>query len=308
MELNNEFRVPVPVSETWKVLTDVERIAPMLPGAQLQEVEGDEYRGVVKVKVGPITAQYKGAATFVDVDEAAGKVVLKATGRDTRGQGNASAIITATMSPDGDGTKVTVATDLTITGKVAQFGRGVLADVSGKLIGQFVDALEADLVSSGAAGAPGDATSAAEEGASGSSREVLIGDGGQAESGSSGDAGPGDAGPEATAASTPAGSARPAGQTGSAGPDRQTDSAGPSSVGSNGSASGPGSAGVRRIESEESEPIDLLAVAGGSAFKRLAPVAVAVLLLLVLLAIRRNHRGRPASTSLIERLAAEAEG
>ena len=151
MELTNEFRVGVSVPEAWKVLTDVERIAPMLPGAQLQEVEGDEYRGVVKVKVGPITAQYKGQATFVERDEDAGRVVLKATGRDTRGQGNASALITATMTPDGDGTRVSVVTDLTITGKVAQFGRGVLAEVSAKLLGQFVDALEADIAASGQA-------------------------------------------------------------------------------------------------------------------------------------------------------------
>ena len=149
MELTNEFRVGVSVPETWKVLTDVERIAPMLPGAQLQEVEGEEYRGVVKVKVGPITAQYKGQATFVERDEAAGRVVLKASGRDTRGQGNANALITATMTPEGDATRVSVVTDLTITGKVAQFGRGVLAEVSSKLIGQFVDALEADIEASG---------------------------------------------------------------------------------------------------------------------------------------------------------------
>src|SRR5579875_1722682 len=155
MQLNNEFRVGVSLPEAWKVLTDVERIAPMLPGAQLQEVEGDEYRGGVKVKVGPITAQYKGSATFLERDEAAGRVVLKASGRDTRGQGNASATITVTMTPDGDGTKVEVATDLTITGKVAQFGRGVLAEVSAKLMGQFVDALEADLAASGTSGSAG---------------------------------------------------------------------------------------------------------------------------------------------------------
>ncbi len=149
MELTDEFRVDVPVPDAWKVLTDVERIAPMMPGAQLQEVEGDEYRGVVKVKVGPISAEYKGKATFLERDESAGRVVLKASGRDTRGQGNASAVITATMTPDGDGTKVAVLTDLTISGKVAQFGRGVLAEVSAKLMGQFVDALEADLNASG---------------------------------------------------------------------------------------------------------------------------------------------------------------
>jgi len=146
MELTNEFRVAVPVDEAWKVLTDVERIAPCLPGAQLQEVEGDEYRGVVKVKVGPITAQYKGRATFVEQDESAGRVVLKADGRDTRGQGNASALITATLTSDGEGTTVRVVTDLTITGKVAQFGRGVLADVSSKLLDQFVESLERDVL------------------------------------------------------------------------------------------------------------------------------------------------------------------
>jgi uncharacterized protein len=147
VELNNDFRVSVAPPEAWKVLTDVERIAPLLPGAQLQEIEGDDYRGIVKVKVGPITAQYKGTATFLERDEQAGRMVLKASGRDTRGQGNANATVTVTMAPDGTGTAVNVATDLTITGKVAQFGRGVMAEVSGKLITQFVDALEADLES-----------------------------------------------------------------------------------------------------------------------------------------------------------------
>jgi hypothetical protein len=146
MELTNEFRVAVPVEQAWSVLTDVERIAPCLPGAELQEVEGDEYRGVVKVKVGPITAQYKGKATFVSKDDAGHVAVLKAEGRDTRGQGNASATITATLVPSGEGTEVKVVTDLTITGKVAQFGRGVLVDVSGKLLTQFVECLEHDLL------------------------------------------------------------------------------------------------------------------------------------------------------------------
>lgn len=149
MELTSEFRVGVSMAEAWDVLTDLERIAPMMPGAQLEEVEGDEYRGVVKVKVGPITSQYKGVITFVERDEAAGKVVLRASGRDTKGQGNVSAIITATMTARGDETQVNMVTDLTITGKVAQFGRGVLADVSSKLIGQFAESLEADLKKGG---------------------------------------------------------------------------------------------------------------------------------------------------------------
>jgi carbon monoxide dehydrogenase subunit G len=142
VELNNDFEVSAPIDKAWAVLTDVERIAPCLPGAQLQEVEGDEYRGIVKVKVGPITAQYKGAATFVEKNDAEKRAVLKADGRDTRGAGNASAFITAQLTSVGDRTKVEVKTDLTVTGKVAQFGRGVMADVSAKLMGQFADNLE----------------------------------------------------------------------------------------------------------------------------------------------------------------------
>lgn len=159
MELINEFDVSVPVDTAWAVLTDVERIAPCLPGAQLQEIEGEEYRGIVKVKVGPIQAQYKGKATFVERDDTAHRAVLEASGRDTRGQGNASATITAQLVPAGAGTHVTVTTDLTVTGKVAQFGRGVMADVSAKLLGQFVDNLE-QTVLSGDAPAPSDSASA----------------------------------------------------------------------------------------------------------------------------------------------------
>jgi hypothetical protein len=146
MELTNDFRVGIPVERSWAVLTDVELIAPCMPGAQLQEVEGDEYRGVVKVKVGPVTAQYKGVARFLERDEAAHKVVLRAEGRETRGQGNANATITAQLTPDGDGTAVSVVTDLTVTGRVAPFGRGVMADVSAKLLDQFVDCLENKLL------------------------------------------------------------------------------------------------------------------------------------------------------------------
>ena len=146
MELTNTFDVSVPIEQAWAVLTDVERIAPCLPGAQLQEIEGDEYRGIVKVKVGPISAQYKGKATFVELDEKAHRAVLEGTGRDTRGQGNASATITAQLTPAGSGTHCVVTTDLTVTGKVAQFGRGVLGDVSAKLLTQFVDNLESTVL------------------------------------------------------------------------------------------------------------------------------------------------------------------
>jgi carbon monoxide dehydrogenase subunit G len=161
MELTNDFEVAVPVEAAWALLTDVERIAPCLPGAELSEVEADEYRGSVKVKVGPITTSYQGVARFTELDESAHRAVLKAEGRESRGQGNAAAVITATMAPSGAGTRVTVSTDLAISGKVAQFGRGVMADVAAKLLDQFVANLEAMVL---APGAP-DATKNAPEGA-----------------------------------------------------------------------------------------------------------------------------------------------
>ncbi len=242
MELNNEFRVGVTVPEAWNVLTDLERIAPMLPGAQLEEVEGDEYRGVVKVKVGPITAQYKGVASFLERDEKAGRVVLKASGRDTRGQGNANAVITATMTPDEGGTRVTVVTDLTVSGKVAQFGRGALADVSSKLIGQFVDTLEADLAAGGT---------------------------GQAQKEPAPAAPAGEAPDPATAPDVEPAAAQAV--------EEQTPSLGP-----------------RRIDGPEAEPLDLLAVAGGSTLKRFLPVALVVAVLGVVLLGRRRRPTAPA--------------
>ncbi len=146
MELNNEFRVAVPVAKTWEVLTDVERVAPCLPGATLLSVDGDEFTGAVKVKVGPITVSYKGEAAFAEKDAAARRVVLKASGKETRGNGNAAALVTAQLKDEGDATLVVITTDLTISGKAAQFGRGVLADVAGNLIGQFAKSLEASVV------------------------------------------------------------------------------------------------------------------------------------------------------------------
>jgi carbon monoxide dehydrogenase subunit G len=142
MDLNHSFTVNVPIDDAWRILTDVERIAPCLPGAQLQEIEGDTYRGAVKVKVGPIQAQFKGQANFIERDEVAHHIVLKGEGRDIGGKGNAAAIITADLTAVTDSsTSVVVNTDLSITGKVAQFGRGTMADISNKLLAQFVENL-----------------------------------------------------------------------------------------------------------------------------------------------------------------------
>jgi carbon monoxide dehydrogenase subunit G len=155
MDLNHEFVVNVPVAEAWAILTDLERIAPCLPGAQLTEVEGDTYRGQVKIKVGPILAQFKGQASFVSRDDVAHKASLKGEGRDTTGKGNASAIITAELtSVTPTSTKCTVHTDLSISGKVAQFGRGALADVSDKLLAQFSENLNQLISAAPAPSAP----------------------------------------------------------------------------------------------------------------------------------------------------------
>ncbi|MFE7031395.1 SRPBCC family protein [Streptomyces sp. NPDC057621] len=145
MDFTNEFRVNLPPDEAWDLLTDVERIAPCMPGAQLTGVDGDAYNGVVKVKVGPMTVQYKGVVSFEEKDEAGRTAVLHARGRDTRGQGNADARVTARLVPDDSGTRVTVDTRLTITGRVAQFGKGMIEEISGRLLAQFVDNLEGQL-------------------------------------------------------------------------------------------------------------------------------------------------------------------
>ena len=143
MKLSNEIDVNAPIEEVWKDFNTPERIAPCLPGAELQEVDGDNFNGLVKIKVGPITAQYKGTATYLDKDESSQKVVIKGDGRDTRGAGNASATITAILTEvSTNTTNVNVHTELTITGKVAQFGRGAISDVSGKLMTQFAKNLE----------------------------------------------------------------------------------------------------------------------------------------------------------------------
>ncbi|MDD9369771.1 MAG: SRPBCC family protein [Acidimicrobiales bacterium] len=275
MELTNDFRVGVPVDTAWEVLNDLERIAPCMPGAQLQEVEGDEYRGIVKVKVGPVTAQYKGAARFVEQDAAAHKMVVRAEGRETRGQGNANATITAQLTADGDGTAVSVVTDLTVTGRVAQFGRGVMADVSSKLLGQFVDCLENKLLatsddaagrgSSHDAGSPVTpvvpaATAGVDKGGEGHGPLDV------ASEGASAAAAVERAGAEA-AASRSAGSA-----------------------GSPAATSGPA---VRVIDSPEVEPVDLLDTAGAPVAKRALPV-VAGLSFLWLLSIFLRRRRRNA--------------
>jgi uncharacterized protein len=145
MKLENRFTVPVPVEQAWRVLLDVERIAPCMPGATLTKVDGDAFEGTVKVKVGPINLTYGGKASFVSKDDAAHVAVIDGSGKETRGTGTAKAVITCRLLDRGATTDVEVDTDLNVTGKPAQFGRGVLADVSSKLVDQFAACLAEEI-------------------------------------------------------------------------------------------------------------------------------------------------------------------
>jgi len=149
MKLEHSFTVPVPVDEAWQVLLDLPRVAPCMPGATLTGHDGDTFTGTVKVKLGPIGLTYQGKGRFVEHDEAAHRVVIEASGRDTRSAGTAAATVTATLVPEGDATRAQVVTDLTVTGRPAQFGRGMISEVGGKLIDQFAGRLADTLTGPG---------------------------------------------------------------------------------------------------------------------------------------------------------------
>ncbi len=281
MRIEDRFTVSLPVQDTWDVLRDVERIAPCMPGAQLQEVEDDSYRGIVKVKLGAISAQYKGVVRFTDVDQAAHRMVLQADGRETRGQGNASATITATLRDTGGGkTEVVIQTDLSITGRVAQFGRGVMDDVSSAMLKQFVNCLEADLVgpapvaeADGGGDAPADTTTA-------TAGPVAV----PAPTSSATDADTAQANatmaPAATSA-TDVDAAHAAANDGAASTVADVPPVGPSAVPPEQPVreTNPG-AGPRRVQSAEPEPVNLMAMAGPSITKRALPAAIAGLFVL----------------------------
>nr|MDT0657693.1 SRPBCC family protein [Micromonospora sp. DSM 115978] len=261
MRLDNEFVVPRPVDEAWAVLTDVELIAPCLPGAQLTEVTGDDYHGNVKVKVGPVVAQYAGVARFRELDAAAHRAVLEAKGKERNGRGMASALVTAELLAEGEQTRVRVGTDLTISGPLAQFGRGAIAEVSGRLLNQFVDRLRDTVLAQPRSADPA-ATSAAPA-TDAPATAVTVGD-------RPAEPTPGDAGSPTPAGDSPA---RPA--------------AGPATTTVNGAAATrPPDSGARRtLDGPEAAPADLLKVAALPILKRVAPllavIAVAVVVIVV---------------------------
>jgi uncharacterized protein len=243
MKIDNEFTVGVPIERAWAVLTDLEGIAPCLPGARLTGVDDGVYTGKVKIKVGPVVSEYAGTAQFAAKDDAAYTAVIDAKGKDSRGAGNASAAIHAALRADGDRTVVSVSTDLNVTGKIAQFGSGMIKEVSAKLLGQFAANLEEKLL------APAGETPAGETPA-----------------------------PASGSASTPESGTTPAAPV--------APSASP-----NGTTTVVAEPRAYRVGTDDDpEPLDLMAVAGGSVYKRLIPVGVAALAVIGVLVLRARRR------------------
>src|SRR5438034_10109677 len=162
MEMDHSFTVPVPPERAWDVLLDVERIAPCMPGASVEEFDGEVVTGRIKVKVGPVSLTYRGTAKFTEHDPAARVIVLEASGKETRGAGTASATVRATLEPEsgGEATKATMHTTMNVTGRPAQFGRGVMVEVGGKLVEQFAQNLR-QLITDDSAGGGGAAATEA---------------------------------------------------------------------------------------------------------------------------------------------------
>jgi uncharacterized protein len=252
-KLLNEFTVNRPIDEAWTVLTDVERIAPCMPGATLEEIEGDVYRGVVKVKLGAISTAFKGQASFIEKDDVDHHAVLKGEGRDTTGKGNASALITAKAeSVDANTTKVVVETDLHITGKVAQFGRGIMGDVSKKLLNQFATNLNSML-----------------------DQQPTIAPSGPKPSG-------------AAVADAPAGTG-PAEKAAGNGATATATATAPSSAEPTTGAPSTSASAVRKINGPAAAPIELSDVAGSAILKRVLPLVGGLALLWIVVRRLRRH-------------------
>ena len=256
MELDHSFRVPADLDTVWRAVLDPERVAPCMPGATLTETDGSSFSGTVKVKLGPISLLYKGSGEFLEKDDSARRVVIKASGKDSRGNGTAAATVTVTLRADGDGTAGSVHTDLSITGKPAQFGRGMISEVGGKILGSFADCLASKL---GSAEPP---STQSTNGGSASSVPAA-----KARASASGSA--------PAPAEQPAETRRPALAVVDPGGERAT-------------ANGKSAPSVDRRP--ESEPIDLLAYAGPSVLKRAAPVLAVLLAVLAIVALRRRSR------------------
>jgi carbon monoxide dehydrogenase subunit G len=307
VQLEHSFSVPVGIDEAWRILLDIERIGPCMPGAAIDSVDGDDFTGTVKVKLGPINLTYKGKASFVEKDEGAHRAVIDARGRDARGNGTAAAKVTAVLTETGGfTTTVQVNTDLDITGKPAQFGRGVMVDVGNKLIGQFADSLASTIT----AGDSGAAVDSGEQPASASTAEQAAEPAPVATPAPDPEkvpakkasrpkparaaAGPAETAAEAAQPATP----EPAAAEPAAADPTAADPTASEPASSEPAASEPAavtavnghSARTANQPRPEVEPMNLLESAGPAVAKRLAPVAVAMVV--VLLAVRRRRAKR----------------
>ena len=317
MELDHSFTVPVPPEQAWDVLLDVEKVAPCMPGAQVDTVDGDDVAGRLKVKVGPVSLTYKGTATFKDRDEADRSVLVEASGKEMRGSGTASATVRAALRPENSSgpasaTLVTLHTTLNVTGRPAQFGRGVITEVGSRLIDRFADNLAQQLASGGVAAAARDGGAAdggaADGGAAtpGSIGAALAAAAGEAAATPATATAPGSAPAASSSASASAASAAlpSAAEVASAGETAQAGEMG----GTEGSPAAPRTAPAHVPVQSAPEPVqpapvqhqdeslDLLSLVGPVILKRLAPVVgAAVAVGLVTWGVRRlRHRGAAA--------------
>jgi carbon monoxide dehydrogenase subunit G len=275
MQLEHSFTVPVGIDDAWKALLDIEQVAPCMPGAALETIDGDSFTGLVKVKLGPISLTYKGKASFIEKDEAAHRATIDAQGKDSRGNGTAAAKVTATLTSAGAATtKVDVLTDLNITGKPAQFGRGVMVDVGNKLIGQFADNLSAQLSDSAPAAEPAATPAkAATTTAAATATKATV-------------TAPAKAAPAKAAAAKAApakAAAAKAAPAAAAEPAKAAPAPAAPVVAETPSV-------PRVIASREVEPIDLMASAGPAVAKRFIPLAAVVAVVLAVFFARRRRR------------------
>ena len=275
MKLEHSFTVPADIETVWQAVLDPERVAPCMPGATLAEVEGDRFKGSVKVKLGPISLLYKGSGEFLSKDPETRTVVIKASGKDARGNGTASATVTVTLTADGAATLGTAVTDLSITGKPAQFGRGLISEVGGKILNSFATCLASKLAPSTT---PAEAAEAP---------KLSVVEKERPEAPSAPEAAPTaqlptSEGGNPAAAPAPASAPVSVAQAEAVATGRE--------AGEAASEHAPPSARPRlsAVPEPESEPIDLLAYAGPSVLKRVAPLAAVVVAVLVVLGLRRR--------------------
>lgn len=297
MRLDHEFTVPAPIGEVWQAVVDPERVAPCMPGATLTKVEGDKFSGTVKVKLGPISLLYKGNGEFLEKDEAARKVTIKASGKDSRGSGTAAATVTLTLTEADGGTHGAVSTELAITGKPAQFGRGLISEVGGKILDTFAGCLSGKLTpaddtsaAAGSLGTAGATGTAARQGSAGGAPAAQA----PARQGSAGGAPSAEPVAEPAVKPVPDAPEQPAGPTATSEPVAKPAVKPAPTTAEINTEPKPKPADRPALHSvpapSETEAIDLLDYAGQSVLKRVAPVLIGIAAVIGLVAIVRALR------------------